>query len=104
LTDGWNERQKGKEIGSKVRKQEREKNGKEGRAKMERKTIRDQEKYLYIETTVLQVQLPFLLSYLRSWARFAKPPVVQLLNNFPIFYGTRRFIVVFTRALHWSLS
>jgi hypothetical protein len=33
-----------------------------------------------------------------------KPPVAQLLNNFPTFYGTRRFIIVFTGALHWSLS
>jgi hypothetical protein len=29
---------------------------------------------------------------------------VQLLKNFPAFYGTRRFITVFTRALYWSLS
>jgi hypothetical protein len=29
---------------------------------------------------------------------------VQLLKNFPAFYGMRRFITVFTRALHWSLS
>jgi hypothetical protein len=28
----------------------------------------------------------------------------QLLKNFPAFYGTRRFITVYTRALHWSLS
>jgi hypothetical protein len=26
------------------------------------------------------------------------------LKNFPIFYGTQKFITVFTRALHWSLS
>jgi hypothetical protein len=32
-----------------------------------------------------------------------KPPIVQLLKNFPAFYGNRRFITVFTRALHWSL-
>jgi hypothetical protein len=32
-----------------------------------------------------------------------KPLLVQLLKNFPPFYGTRRFITVFTRALHWSL-
>jgi hypothetical protein len=31
-------------------------------------------------------------------------PIVQLLKNFPAFYGTRRFIAVFTRALHWYLS
>jgi hypothetical protein len=29
-----------------------------------------------------------------------KPAIVQLLKNFPEFYGTRRFITVFTRALH----
>jgi hypothetical protein len=34
-------------------------------------------------------------------ALLEKPPVAQLLKNFPIFYGTRRFITVFTRALHW---
>jgi hypothetical protein len=33
-----------------------------------------------------------------------KPPIVQLLRNFPTFYGTRMFITVFTRALHWPLS
>jgi hypothetical protein len=33
-----------------------------------------------------------------------EPPIVQLLKNFPAFYGTRRFITVFIRALHWSLS
>jgi hypothetical protein len=33
-----------------------------------------------------------------------RPPVAQLLKNFPNFYGSRRFITVFTRALHWSLS
>jgi hypothetical protein len=31
-------------------------------------------------------------------------PIVQLLKNFPAFYGTRMFITVFTRALHSSLS
>jgi hypothetical protein len=30
--------------------------------------------------------------------------VAQLLRNFPTFYGTRRFIIMFTRALHYSLS
>jgi hypothetical protein len=32
-----------------------------------------------------------------------KPPVVQLLRNFPQYYGIRRFITVLTRALHRSL-
>jgi hypothetical protein len=36
----------------------------------------------------------------RNWALLEKPPVVQLHKNFSIFYGTRRFITVFTRALH----
>jgi hypothetical protein len=35
---------------------------------------------------------------------FEKPPVVQLFKKFPAFYGTRSFITVFTRFLHWSLS
>jgi hypothetical protein len=38
------------------------------------------------------------------WALLEKPPVLHPLKNFPTFYGTRRFITVFTRALHWSLS
>jgi hypothetical protein len=29
---------------------------------------------------------------------------VQILINFSAFYGTRRFLTVFTRSLHWSLS
>jgi hypothetical protein len=39
-----------------------------------------------------------------SWALLEKPPVTQLLKNFPTFYGIRRFITVFTGALHWCLS
>jgi hypothetical protein len=33
-----------------------------------------------------------------------KPPIVQLLKNFPTFYRIQRFITRFTRAFHWSLS
>jgi hypothetical protein len=33
-----------------------------------------------------------------------RPPVAQLIKNFPAFYGTRRFITVFIRAIHQSLS
>jgi hypothetical protein len=29
---------------------------------------------------------------------------VQPLKNFPEFSGTRRFIILFIRALHWFLS
>jgi hypothetical protein len=39
-----------------------------------------------------------------SWALLEKPPVVLLLKNSPAFYETRKFITMFTRALHWSLS
>jgi hypothetical protein len=31
-------------------------------------------------------------------------PIAQLLKNFPAFYGTWKFITMFTRALHGSLS
>jgi hypothetical protein len=33
-----------------------------------------------------------------------KPPVAQLLKNFPTVYGTRKFVTVLTRALYCSLS
>jgi hypothetical protein len=40
-----------------------------------------------------------------NWALLEKPPVTQLLKNFSIFYKTRRFITVFTRALlSWARS
>jgi hypothetical protein len=45
-----------------------------------------------------------VVTYLRSWALLEKLPIVQPFKNFPAFYGTRRFITVFTRALHWSPS
>jgi hypothetical protein len=44
------------------------------------------------------------LTHSRSWALLQKLSIVQLLKNFPAFYGIRRFITVLTRALHWSLS
>jgi hypothetical protein len=43
------------------------------------------------------------LTHSWSWALLENLSIVQLLKNFPAFYGTRRFITVFTRALHWSL-
>jgi hypothetical protein len=33
-----------------------------------------------------------------------KLPVAQLPKSFVTYYGTRKFITVFTRAFHWSLS
>jgi hypothetical protein len=41
-----------------------------------------------------------VLTHSRSLGLLEKPPIVQLLKNFPAFYGTRKFITVFTRALH----
>jgi hypothetical protein len=39
-----------------------------------------------------------------GWVLLEKPPAAQLLKNFPKFYGTWRFITMFTRAIYWSLS
>jgi hypothetical protein len=44
------------------------------------------------------------LTHSCSWAPPEKPPIVQPLKNSSAFYGTRRFITVFTRAIDWSLS
>jgi hypothetical protein len=47
-----------------------------------------------------------IMNKLTSWSRglLEKPPAVQLVKKFPAFYGTQRFITIFTRAHHWSLS
>jgi hypothetical protein len=50
------------------------------------------------------VQISEIDNHLWSSALLEKPPVVQLLKNSTAFYETRRFITVFTRALHWSIS
>jgi hypothetical protein len=56
-------------------------------------------RYIFTTTAVRTSNANFMeLSLLE------KPPILQPLQNFPAFYGTRRFITVFTRALHWSLS
>jgi hypothetical protein len=44
------------------------------------------------------------LTHSWSWALLEKLPVVNLLENFPPFYGTRRSITAFTWALHRSLT
>jgi hypothetical protein len=38
-----------------------------------------------------------------SWRQFVTFLDAQLVKKFPAFYGTRRFITVFTTARHWSL-
>jgi hypothetical protein len=35
-----------------------------------------------------------------NYVRLEKPPVTQLLKNFPELYGTQMYITVFTTALH----
>jgi len=45
------------------------------------------------------------LDLLTPWSRVLQKLVVtQLVKKFPTFYGTWRFIIVFTRFHHWSLS
>jgi hypothetical protein len=46
----------------------------------------------------------FFTYLLMELSPFEELPIVQLLKNFPEFYGTRNFITVFTRALLRSLS
>jgi len=47
-----------------------------------------------------------LTNYLTPWNRILleKLLVTQLVKKFPAFYGIRKFITVFTRVRHWSLS
>jgi hypothetical protein len=48
-----------------------------------------------------------LTNSLTAWSRILEKFIVvyaQLVKKFPVFYGTRRFITVFTRARHWPLS
>jgi len=42
---------------------------------------------------------------LTPWNRVLEKLIVtKLIKKYPAFYGTRRYITVFTRARHWSLS
>jgi hypothetical protein len=61
---------------------------------------------LTLHCCTLLVFRVFSLSLPHSWSRalLGKLPTVQILKNFAAFYGTLRFITMFTRALHWSLS
>jgi hypothetical protein len=63
-------------------------------------------KYKFHEKSVLAefvVLLHFMFTH-SLMELLEKLPIVQPLKKFPAFCGTRRFINVFTRALHWSLS
>jgi hypothetical protein len=51
--------------------------------------------------TILRIPFTYSLMELSpSW----EAATVQVLKNFQAFYGTQRYITVFTRALYWSLS
>jgi hypothetical protein len=54
------------------------------------------------ESQIQQCRVALLdsLTHSRSWALLEKPPIVQPLKNFPAFYGTRRFITMFTRTIN----
>jgi hypothetical protein len=55
----------------------------------------------YSGTLHLLTSFTHSLTHSWSWALLEKRSIVQLLKNFPAFYGTWRFITVFIRALHW---
>jgi hypothetical protein len=44
----------------------------------------------------LGLYIVYSLTHSWSWALLEKLTIVQLLENFPAFYGTRRFITAFT--------
>jgi hypothetical protein len=58
--------------------------------------------FVCVHSSIVAILCVF--TYLQSWDFLDKLPIVQLLKNFPAFYGTQRFITMFTRALYWSLS
>jgi hypothetical protein len=53
--------------------------------------------------TVKGKVLPELKNYMELSLQ-EKPPILQLLKDFPAFYGNRSFITAFTGALHRFLS
>jgi hypothetical protein len=54
---------------------------------------------------MINVVVNFCINELTVRSRgFDNPSFPELLKKFPTFYGTWRFITVFTRARHWSLS
>jgi hypothetical protein len=48
--------------------------------------------------------LPRSTLTLWNWELLERPQIMQPVDSFPAFYGTRSFITAFTRALHVSLS
>lgn len=65
---------------------------------------RETHSQLYSVTTVNTIYIDMRALHMWSWTILGKPPVVQPLNKFPVFYGTLRFIIAFTRAIRWFWS
>jgi hypothetical protein len=72
-------------------------------------------KFLMLETNPLLLLIFFLKlisnnkkhnEVITPWKRVLHKKLIatQLVKKFPSFYGTRRFITMFTRSRHWSLS
>ena len=59
-----------------------------------------------VQFCVKKVFLQSMNKLLNAWNRvlLEKPTSMQLVEKFPAFYGTRRFITTFTSARHLSLS
>jgi hypothetical protein len=55
---------------------------------------------------VLLEQDDYMILLLTPWCRklFEKLIIAQLVKNILLSYGTRRFIIVFTKARRWTLS
>jgi len=52
------------------------------------------------------LQMNYLTNQLTTWSRalLQKLTVIHLVKKFPVFYGNRSVITVFTRIRHWNLS
>jgi len=60
-----------------------------------------------VTLVILHMYLTYLLTYLHTpWCRvlLKKLHGSQVVKKFPVFYGTRRFIIAFTIMCHLSLS
>ena len=67
----------------------------------------DQLTVMLLHTSKFVFSYMYILTYLlTSWSRvlLEKLAGLQLVNNFPVFYETRKFITVFTSARHLSLA